>query len=268
MSGHLVVICDGYKSCYKSILSNLKAKSIDLVIVKNYKFKNTTETIKSLQDLVSSLEKWKFQHTTCTLIDGLRRAISILLNDFGEILILNSCIPIYDTEHEFDGLQVNNDLGEIAKFCKTNGIQVSLISTLKGYNVLENWIDSVNGVTNDYSPAGSGLVVKLTLFLRKMMVEIPPINTSNSMNLKDTNDTNDNANLAFLSSQMQAYKQHVAKNQLLLSSNTTLEDEGGKNNYLWSGVLSWQGLDPNTNLTREISCNVMAVPVHKRDLAE
>ena len=81
------------------------------------------------------------------------------------------------------------------------------------------------------------------------------------------------SNLAFLQSQMQAYQQHVAKNQLLLSSNSTpLDDsksDNGKIACLWSGVLSWQGLDVTTNLTREISCNVMALPVNpKRDLSD
>jgi hypothetical protein len=80
-----------------------------------------------------------------------------------------------------------------------------------------------------------------------------------------TLDGNNASNLAFLQSQMQAYQQHVAKNQSLLSSQ---EEEARSLNALWSGILSWKGLDPNTNLTREISCNVMALPVYKRDLAD
>ena len=75
------------------------------------------------------------------------------------------------------------------------------------------------------------------------------------------------SNLAFLQGQMQAYQQHVAKNQLLLNNSVHgLDDKSG---CLWSGVLSWLGLDVNTNMTREISCNVMALPVNpKRDVSD
>lgn len=273
---------------------------MDLVLVKNYKSKATTETVKVQgENLIESLQGFRTNTTTSCLVDGLRRAISLLVNDFGEILVLNSTFCLLESDSEnmpFDNLPIGNNLQEIGIFLRKNGIQVSLVSTLKGYSVLENWTDLVSPI-QDYSPPGSALVVKLTPFLANLMIKptsapTTPLPTSGAsltpgvisstpldlpntnMNLQYVQDVNlqnlqngssNNANLAFLQSQMQAYQQHVAKNQNILSSQ---EEEVGKINCLWSGLLSWKGIDPNTNLTREISCNVMAVPVHKRDLSD
>jgi hypothetical protein len=220
-------------------------------------------------------------------MDGLRRGISLLLNDSGEILVLCKTIPLLqeDQDEPYDGLQMGNNLQEIGMFLKKAGIQVSFISTLKGFTLLENWVDLINA-TQDYSPAASGLIVKLSPFLSRVMghesasapntpsnpptpLNSIPFSVGTSTPLMNTNNDANNGsnanNLAFLQSQMQAYQQHVAKNQMTLSSQ---EEDSRSLNALWSGVLSWNGLDPNTNLTREISCNVMALPVYKRDLAD
>lgn len=281
----LVIITDGYSPSYKSLLNSLKITKVDLVLVKNYKCVNTTETLKvPMEKLLDKIMEFKTNSTSSCLKDGLRRAISLLVNDFGEILILSKTIPLMrdDLQEPFDNLQIGNNLQDIGSFLKKSGIQVSLISTLLGFTLLEKWVDFVNA-TQDYSPVASGLVVKLTPFLAKVMMEntsaqntlpsgvstptsvmVAPTNISDASNPSTPGGSNA-SNLAFLLGQMQAYQQHVAKNQSMLPS---LEEEARSMNALWSGVLSWKGIDPNTNQTREISCQVMALPVHKRDLAD